>query len=727
MDDRKDRMLRIVALAVLMLVSLPVCLVSCLDETLVSTTRAEAGVEGDTDMYLSISVPRSYTSTGAVSTDKELVVNTLDVLVFREGKDADAGKYFVYAACKGKLTDTERTFRVVMPVGDNLTVHAFVNCREAVVAKDFYNSRGKEMNAILGELTLEADLNTATTDSLPMHGYLTKVTINKDMVGKTFNIPVLRSVAAVQVMTKATEGTASDGSLTLTPGIVSDADGNQNFALRELYVYHYATSGRLAAADASYIPLAAGGADKTRNVAKVTLPAGHSVADTEMGGTGKPSPYSIISADAKDRLGCLYLYENPPHVSSGLDLDFTEKTTTRLVIGGVYGTDKNADGTPKVTYYRVDFADADNNLLSVLRNHKYTVSIEKVTASGYDTPDEAALGASTNVYIKLFNWTDELTNSDFNSENYFNSETKSIILPRTQDSSQKITVDSDVEVDKWEMSFATAANGAATVSGNAIRNNRYKVEKAADGKSLTFTVLKAYAALSTGESYDETFIIKANRLEVTYKITQEDVSPDDWADGGDQNWEEGEKVIDLGSSFTFYFAPGNLRAVKNADGTLTHSFAPQQQIISSDPVRGGYCFDKNKLNPFWGEIADGGDGDPCSKVGKGWYTPNSGQLRQMMNTGRWGGTMEGVGGYYYGRITAPTSADDPYSYVFLPTGRIRLANGNTYGYTLYGISDGASSAGLFTTWGSGNLTTSASSTGGVACTGRYLRCVKNKN
>lgn len=525
-----------------MVLALAVLLVSCLDETLVSTTRATMAGEGDTDMFLSISVPRSYTSTGAVSTDKELVVNTLDVLVFREGKDADAGKYFVYAACKGKLTDTERTFRVVMPVGDNLTVHVFVNCHEAVMAKDFYNSRGKEMNAILEELTLDADLNTATTDSLPMHGYLTKVTINKDMVGKTFNIPVLRSVAAVQVMTKATEGTASDGSLTLTPGIVSDADGNQNFALHELYVYHYATSGRLAAADASYIPLAAGGADKTRNVVKVTLPAGHNVANTQMqGAAGTPRPYSIVSTDAKDKLGCLYLYENQPHASSGLDLDFTEKTTTRLVIGGVYGTDKNADGTPRVTYHRVDFADANNNLLSVLRNHKYTVSIEKVTAPGYATPDEAALGASTNVYIKLFNWTDELTNSDFNSENYFNSETKSIILPRTQGSSQKITVDNDVEVGKWEMSFATAANGAATVSGNAISNNRYKVEKAADGKSLTFTALKAYAALSVGESYNETFIIKANRLEVTYKITQTNTSPDDWANGGDQNWEKIER------------------------------------------------------------------------------------------------------------------------------------------------------------------------------------------
>ena len=401
--------IRILPILLLILTVIPV---SCLDETLVSTTYAVAEADDDADMYLSISVPRTYTATGEVVTDKEVAVKTLDVLVFREGKDADAGKFFVYAACKGKLTDTERTFQVVMPVGDNLIVHVFVNCRKEMIARNFYKSRGKELGAMLDELTLDADPNAAATDSLPMHGYLTKMTINKDMVGKTFTVPVIRSVAAVQVMTKVTEATDADGKTTLTPGVVTDADGKKTFDLRELYVYHYSTTGRVAADAASYEPLAAGAADKTRNVAKPTLPVGHKVADTRIAGTAdQPKPYSLVSATAVDKLGCLYLYENRPHTTSGLDLDFTEKTTTRLVIGGVYANDKNPDGTPRVTYHRVDFADADNNLLSVLRNHKYTVSVEKVTAPGYATPDEAAISASTNVYIRLFDWADELTNS----------------------------------------------------------------------------------------------------------------------------------------------------------------------------------------------------------------------------------------------------------------------------------------------------------------------------
>ena len=722
------RHIRIIPALLILLAIIPV---SCLDETLVSTTRADAEADNDADMYLSISVPRTYTSTGAVVADKELVVKTLDVLVFRRNPASAAapgGEYIVYAACQGKLTDQDRTFKVVMPVGDNLIVHVFVNCHDALVAQDFYNSRDREMDDILGKLTLDADPNATTAHCLPMHGYLTGINIRKGQAITTFTAPVLRSVAAVQVMTKATESTdATTGKLILTPGTVTDAAGNPNFALRELYVYHYAATGRIAADATAYEPLAAGTEDKTRNVVRATLPAGHTVADTRMQGGGYPRPYSLVSTDAEDRIGCLYLYENRPHASSGLDLDFTETTTSRLVIGGVYGTDKNTDGTPRVTYYRVDFADADNNLLSVLRNHKYTVSVEKVTASGYDTPDEAALGASTNVYIKLFDWTDELTNSDFNSENYFNSETKSIVLPRTQDFSRSITVESDVAVSEWKMSFATAANGTATVSGTAISNNRYRVEKATDGKSLTFTALKAYGALSTGESYNETFIIKANRLEVTYKITQTDTSADDWSNGGDQIENNlGNKVFDVG--FDFVVAPANLNAVSDGRGGYIYTFTPTQGYFSGTSA-GGDHFKWNSLVPGRAGSANYGSWDtakdPCRKVAGGkWYTPSEAQLKQLTTlSSKWDAYSGGSkSGRYFNTGSTP-NVENQDNYIFLPACGYDATSDTNSGYY------------WSTTPSSGNMAQmmkfGSSQNPNIYGGGRYsslsVRCVANKS
>lgn len=517
-------------------------LASCMDETLVSATYGTDAAGGnDADMYLSVNVPRTRFSTGAVA-GKESVVETLDVMVFAKGK-ADPDRYYVHAACKGTLTSDANKFQVVMPVGNDFIVHVFANCHKAMVARNFYNSRGREMNAMLADLVEGANVNNDSVTALPMHGYVTEVTIDKSKVNTALDVPVLRSVAAVQVMTKAT-GTAGN----YTPGDVTDESGTKNFELRELYVYFYPDSGRVAAAPDAYETQAPGDADQTRDVTKVSLPANHRVSDTRMvpldAGNPNPKPYSLISPTAVDQLGCLYLYENKPYSDTGFDQPDAANpaATSRLVVGGVYNGEKQTDGTPKVTYYRVDFADADNHLSEVLRNHKYTFSIEKVSGTGYDTPDDAATGVPINIYIKMIDWTDDLEHVDFDRQNHFYSETKNIFLPRNANSEKRIVVDSDVPVGEWKLSFKTAANGTVTSTTNAtLSNNRYKVEKAADGKSLTFTALKAYSDLAAGESLEETLIIRAKELEITYHITQKDVSPDDWGSGGGSNSEVGGK------------------------------------------------------------------------------------------------------------------------------------------------------------------------------------------
>lgn len=528
-------------------------LASCWDEALVSSTYGQENVVNDAaDMYLSVNVPRTTFSFGSYA-DKESTVETLDVMVFAKGK-ADPDKYYVHAACKGTLTADANRFQVVMPVGDDFIVHVFANCHDAMVAKSFYNSRGREMGVMLADLAEGTDVNSASVTTLPMHGYVTGVTIDKSKVNTKLDIPVLRSVAAVQVMTKVT---GTDGSY--TPGNVTDDTGKKNFELRELYVYFYPDSGRVAAVPEAYEAQVPGDVDQTRDVMMVSLPENHRVSDTRMvpldPDKPNPEPYHIISETAVGQLGCLYLYENKPYSDTGFDQPDADNpaATSRIVVGGVYNGEKEADGTtPKVTYYRVDFADVDNHLSEVLRNHKYTFSIEKVSGTGYDTPDDAATGVPINIYIKVIDWTDDLEHVDFDRQNRFYSETKNIILPRNANSVRTIVVDSDVPVGEWKLSFKTnvngatvpvtvAADGTVTPTANTILyNNRYKIEKAADGKSLAFTALKAYNDLATGESLEETLILKAKELEITYHIAQKDKSPDDWGNGGDEEHQPGK-------------------------------------------------------------------------------------------------------------------------------------------------------------------------------------------
>lgn len=524
---------------------LTTCLIySCLDENRLSVTYDSGCLLADeADMYMSINVPRTYAGSGVAN--KENAVETLDVLVFAKGV-AEPDKYFVHAACKGTLANKDdNKFQVVMPVGKNFIVHVFANCHEAMVAKGFYNSRGKEMNAMLALLNDGMNVNARAVDALPMHGYITDVSIDKSKVNSRLDVPVLRSVAAVQVMTKAT---VKDG--ILTPENVTDDSGKKNFELRELYIYFYPDSGRVAAAPDAYMANSSS-KDQTRDVEKVSLPKNHRVSDTRWKDDTdpeRPKPYSIISATSVDYLGCLYLYENKPYSDTGFDQpdNTNPAATSRLVVGGVYNNEKQADGTtPKVTYYRVDFADSDNHLSEILRNHKYTFSIEKVSGSGYETPDDAATGVPINIYIEVINWTNDIEHVDFDRRNFFYSQTKSIELARNANSSRSIIVDSDVPVDEWKLNFKTETNGTAnTTVENTISNNRYMIEKASDGKSLTFTVLKAYKDLLAGESRDEILVLKARELEITYQIVQVDKSPDDWGNGGDKDVEVAPKTND---------------------------------------------------------------------------------------------------------------------------------------------------------------------------------------
>lgn len=493
---------------------------SCLDETLQSSTGGiDAGAD-DTDIYLSVNVPRTY----ALSEyDKENAVKTLDVLV--SYKSAVDNEFYVKAACKGTLTATNNTFQVVMPVGTDFQIHVFINCHDEMVTKDFYNSKGLALNAMLKKLTVGADLMDAT--SLPMYGYKSGVTIDKTAVNSTIEVKVLRAVAAAQVMLSV----GDDNNPTPGEQILTDDKGN-TFELREFYLYFYPDSGRVAPSSETYKPLGHGDDDETRDVTKVSLPENHQVIDTRWDADGYTKPYHFASNDPVGQLGTFYLYENKPWSETGDDVppvDSKQVATTRLVVGGVY-TVKNtpADVAPKVTYYRIDFTvgTGDNKKLAeILRNHKYIFSIDKVSGPGYDTPDEAALGTSRNIYAKIIDWVNILEHVDFDGQNYFYSSTKYIVMPRDKDSQRSIAVKSDIPVDEWELSLPPD-------------NERYKVEKAGDGESLIFTVLKDYDA---GESEVEVeLLLKAKGLTIHYKIIQKDESPDDWGNGGEQEAELGE-------------------------------------------------------------------------------------------------------------------------------------------------------------------------------------------
>ncbi|NDV65244.1 hypothetical protein [Bacteroides sp. 224] len=172
------------------------------------------------------------------------------------------------------------------------------------------------------------------------------------------------------------------------------------FQMTEIYFCNYARKSCLMVKDGNYDVDA-------KKVTKVTISG--SLRDT--GGVGakkqwdlKTIKYIPSSQNYKDQI---YVYESEKVFGQGDKYHFPSKdieenwmtgtnwnwaTIPCLIIAGKY---KNST---EVTYYRVDFIDADDNWCSgVLRNHCYEVKITNVKGPGYKNNYDAAISAPMNM------------------------------------------------------------------------------------------------------------------------------------------------------------------------------------------------------------------------------------------------------------------------------------------------------------------------------------------
>lgn len=535
--------------------------VSCMDDMLLHSGGCSDATgwddDGDRDMRLKVSVPKTYGVSGGVTDlSREERIDTLDVLVFAPGAD---GKKYLRASATGSMVKDDdgnivsNVFEVVMPLGKNMDVHVFANSHHDLIRTRAFNNIGKEMQAVLGMVTQKRKYALQEeTELLPMHGSVTGVTIDKDSKD-VLPVSVLRSVAKVSVMLN---GKMDAGGDHLTGSELAEKE----FELRELYAFYPADSGRVATADTTLFYTVR---PDSGNVRSATLPA-----DLRAG--NRPDTISIIKTEKVKEIESIYLYENIPWTTDGYDY-----ATTRMVVGGIYTdprtnkVDQNADGTPRISYYRINFQDVYDSATPVqypvLRNHHYVMNITSVAAPGYDTPRQAAEGKPININVTVIDWKNEINNIEYDGQSYFNLSRRTIVLPRNAGSERSIEVESNVDVARWGMYFKDVHNGKTTPEtwfkdehGKdsvvptdektfTLSNTRYQVTKTAD--RITVKALKAFSDLpeskpgddpATTETRNDVLIIKVKNLYISLFITQADKSPDDWGNGGDQETELGK-------------------------------------------------------------------------------------------------------------------------------------------------------------------------------------------
>ena len=637
---------------------------SCMDDTLSYTEYNPCPQEedsGDREMRLKVSVPKTYSAGAVGSVDREERIDTLDVLVFAPAAGSP-GKKFLRSAVTGSVVKDEdgnvvkNVFEVVMPLGKDMDVHVFANAHSDLIRNGAFASNGKEMQSVLGKITTARKYDIQQEDvMLPMHGFVVGITVDKDSKD-VLPVNVLRSLAKVSVMIN---GSVSAGD-ELVGGELDE------FKLYEMYVFFPADSALVATADTTQFYTVR---PDSGNVKTATLPA-------KLRAGNRPDSISIKSASVVKKIESIYLYENIPWTKDGFDY-----ATSRVVLGGTFydkttgQPDKNADGTPRISYYRINFQDNKDVQYPVLRNHHYVLSIISVAAPGYDTPRQAAEGKPINIAVTVFDWMNELHEIVNDGQHYFNTSGKNITLPRDANSVRSIEVASDVDVADWKMYFKDANNGVTipktwfkdkagndsidATAGITLQNSRYKVTKAAD--KITVEVLKAYSDLPptpSTESREDVLVLMVKNLRIYINITQVDKSLDDWGNGGDLDTDLGENpkkgAIEV-EGLDFVVAPANI--VLN-EATSEYTFATDQGDY-------GYYF-----------IFDGID--YCQKINKYWYTPSVDQITQLSAKQIWGtwkkkdGTL--INGIYMGTTKVPLP-EEQRKYIFLPAGGYRWGNG----------------------------------------------------
>lgn len=768
-------------------------LAACLDETLVYTQYLTPPDNGERDIRLKVSVPRTSGNAATIDLAREERIETLDVMVFERlfGTTHDASdntKMYLRSSSTGtKVVNAEgnvvpNEFEVNMPLGDHMEVHVFANAHDDLIRSNVFNNVGTERETLLLRVQHAMKDGLQKDTPLPMHGIIPDVTIDRDHP-TGLSADVLRSVAKVSVMLNGS--IADNGQLKGKDLLRSE------FQLRSLYAYYPADSGRVATADTTQFYTE--GDDKGQ-VKTPTLPQ---YGKPFTGGNKTdhlyaPGDRSIERADgASDKahdkklpdvkqVESIYLYENKPWSLDGYD-----QKSTRIVVGGVFTDwrtniqDMNADGTPRVSYYRINFQTYDENSYNdtnpekqfpILRNHHYVFNIVSVAAPGYNTPEEAANGKPINIKVKVIDWKDELLNVEYDGQTYFQLSQRTLRLPReaydpsgvNQFYETFVEVKSDEPSKYWGMYFEDERNGATTpvtrqtVGGKSVplptaegvtelKNARFHVIKSAD--RITVRARKPYSDWSTSaditapqpstlptpdtDPHQDVLVLKVKNLLVKVNLVQEDASPNDWGNGGNHPNELGPlppHAIDIG--LNFYVADGNAKATKvTGTSDYTYSFAEGQGYYNKNDSYFSWNTPEPTGNPVQDKWED--SRDPCQKIDGGdgmvgkWRTPTIAEINEMIGTGyKWGTyTMPSgsvVNGMYFGTNTQPLKKDQD-KYPFLP------AAGRYDAVSFYGDSGAYYARDFKGCMGFDNTRTPDIWTDTVTGNDRYsVRCVRTK-
>jgi hypothetical protein len=437
-------------------------------------------------------------SSRALTEAQETSISDIYVLAFPTSGTNSGTLAYLKAATP--IASSTTSFEVELPIGE-YDFMVVANAQDAI-----FGSSGFTLNTTTKAQAVAAmTVSTASSDdykwtdtTIPLWGYtLTSVEVTSESpTGTPIVVDMHRMLARIDVelSTLAASGSAS-------------GTGNANFELEEVYLVNFNTVGQIAP---NYTNSAVWDDDGG------VVNAGKGIAIAPSLPTNVNKQLDIDKAQvytSTDGLTASALEKSIYTFEADNGTASSHSTNPCLVIGGSY------DGGA-TTYYRVDFISKGGTTaapiytyLDLLRNHRYTITINSVSGDGYDTPKEAFDARSFNMEVDVMKWEE----SDM-SEVGFEGQYTLAISQNEYDYSfeggtQSLTVRTDYP-DGWEATVCDATGTPVTGAANWIT-------VPASGSTGSSTV-NVVAPLNTNTSGDRTLYIHitAGRTTLKIKVTQ---------------------------------------------------------------------------------------------------------------------------------------------------------------------------------------------------------------
>ncbi len=460
-------------------------LAGCSTEELVSPPDPGSGTDGR-NVEIVLEIPGATVPTKAID---ENGVRTLDVLVFDVAANGEEtfAEYKEGASLGPYVAEDIYRIKFTAPLtaGNDKRVAVIANIRN-VVAPLFTGASPRYTAGALKTDILK-DLIATTADFggyIPMYGETAKLNISPGMkIDDTHNggLKLIRMAASVEIMNNIPE-----------------------FQVTRMWMYHYPAKGYVA----PQWNASTGRVDM--NVA--TQPNINEVAS---GWFSAFESGSIMTSPS-------YMLENKVRSTSQ-----SSNNNTCLVIGGKILSGPHA--TSEEQFYRVDFTydgttgEQKGELMPILRNHKYLVSLDKLEGRGYASEAEAVrtytvisnLRAHTIYYDQSV-----LQNINFNGQNMLGVQDAELTFDWIG-RPQKNQVVTDYEYSGWKVLGVTDSPVAG--AGSTVNWLSCKTETAATTRLKDNLIIEPMVNLDPQSVHPERVAyihLKAGRLTHMIKVTQ---------------------------------------------------------------------------------------------------------------------------------------------------------------------------------------------------------------